>query len=42
VVAAVAEKRALHLVLNEDTGIVVWGVPELDITSEVVAELGAR
>lgn len=42
VVEAVAKKRELHLVLNQDTGIVIWGVPEVDITSEVVAELGTR
>jgi Skp family chaperone for outer membrane proteins len=35
-VASVAKERGLLLVLDQDSGLVVWGDPALDITTDVV------
>ena len=40
-VEQVAKVRGLQLVLNADTGVLVWGQPSLDITPDVVKELSA-
>jgi outer membrane protein len=40
-VEQVAKVKGLQLVLNADTGAVVWGQPSLDITPDVVKELSA-
>jgi outer membrane protein len=40
-VEQVAKAKGLQLVLNADTGVLVWGQPSLDITPEVVKELSA-
>ena len=36
-----AAGKAARLVLNADTGVLVWGQPSLDITPDVVKELSA-
>ena len=36
-VNSVAKKRALLFVLNQDSGVLAWADPSLDITTEVVA-----
>jgi outer membrane protein len=38
-VEQVAKVKGLQLVLNADTGVLVWGEPSLDITPDVVKEL---
>jgi outer membrane protein len=40
-VEQVAKVKGLQLVLNADTGVLVWGQPSLDITPDVVKELSA-
>ena len=40
-VEQVAKVKGLQLVLNADTGVLVWGEPSLDITPDVVKELSA-
>jgi outer membrane protein len=40
-VEQVAKAKGLQLVLNVDTGTLVWGLPSLDITADVVRELSA-
>jgi outer membrane protein len=40
-VEQVARVKGLQLVLNADTGVLVWGQPSLDITPDVVKELSA-
>lgn len=37
VVNSVAKKRALLFVLNQDSGVLAWADPSLDITTDVVA-----
>jgi len=41
-VADVAQEQMLDLVLNEDTGVIAWANPDLDITPQVVARLDAQ
>ena len=38
----VAKERGLHLVINEDVGLIAWADPSLDITQEVVKRLDQR
>ena len=40
-VEQVAKVKGLQLVLNADTGVLVWGLPSLDITPDVVKELSS-
>jgi len=40
-VEQVAKVKGLQLVLNADTGVLVWGQPSLDITADVVKELSS-
>ena len=41
VLGVVGKRRGLLVVLNSDTGLVVWADPALDITKEVVAAIDA-
>jgi hypothetical protein len=40
-IEAVARKRELHVVLNQDAGVLLWGDAAFDITADVVAQLAA-
>jgi Skp family chaperone for outer membrane proteins len=35
----VAKQQSLAFVFNEDTGVIVWAEPSLDITPQIVARL---